>query len=314
MNNRGGFLRLGAPQKITGPQLTSTIKSVHTGCSCGRLEASPLQAFLYRFQVLYWLQVLYRLHVCNFQPGIVACVVDNAFIIFLHRSETTARCVIFLNFFFSISCVSFTMVINPFTAAGRIYTSQKRPSRCPRTYIYVQPQFRFYACVKARPPTWLLLHVSEVSSSSVRWSLLALLGFVHWENSSSMLRAVLSKWREAVLWMFQDATQAGTSCTFECFRDDGDRGESWFRLVESEGDGNGGGDWLAEETGDGGAWWKKNDHTARSEQRPRCSNSQWTPVFVEGSSVRIYEHRREWNIASQLSGELQSRSAASKRW
>ena len=31
--------------------------------------------------------------------------------------------------------------------------------------------------------------------------------------------------------------------------------ESWFRLVESdEGDGNGGGDWLAEETGDGGAW------------------------------------------------------------
>ena len=44
---------------------------------------------------------------------------------------------------------------------------------------------------------------------------------------------------------------SSTSCTFECFRDDGDRGESWFRLVESEGDGNGGGDWLAEETGDG---------------------------------------------------------------
>ena len=64
----------------------------------------------------------------------------------------------------------------------------------------------------------------------------------------------LSKWRETALWMFPDATQAGTSCTFECFRDDGDRGESWFRLVESEGDGNGGGDWLAEETGDGGAW------------------------------------------------------------
>ena len=56
------------------------------------------------------------------------------------------------------------------------------------------------------------------------------------------------------LWMFPDATQAGTSCTFECFRDDGDRGESWFCVVESEGDGNGGGDWLAEETGDGGTW------------------------------------------------------------
>ena len=82
------------------------------------------------------------------------------------------------------------MQFNPFTATGRIYTSPKRPSRWPRTYIYVPPQFRFYAFVKARPPTWLLLHVSEVSSSSVRWSLLALLGLFHWENSSSMLRAV----------------------------------------------------------------------------------------------------------------------------
>ena len=80
--------------------------------------------------------------------------------------------------------------LNPFTATGRIYTSPKRPSRWPRTYIYVPPQFRFYAFVKARPPAWLLLHVSEVSSSSVRWSLLALLGLFYWENSSSMLRAV----------------------------------------------------------------------------------------------------------------------------
>ena len=59
-------------------------------------------------------------------------------------------------------------LFNPCTATGRIYTSQKRPSRWPRTCIYVPPQFRFYAFVKARPPTWLLLHVSEVSSSSVR--------------------------------------------------------------------------------------------------------------------------------------------------
>ena len=79
---------------------------------------------------------------------------------------------------------------NPFTATGRIHTSPKRPSRWPRTYIYVPPQFRFYAFVKARPPAWLLLHVSEVSSSSVRWSLLALLGLFYWENSSSLLRAV----------------------------------------------------------------------------------------------------------------------------
>ena len=66
----------------------------------------------------------------------------------------------------------------------------------------------------------------------------------------------LSKWRETALWKFPDATQAGTSCTFDGFRDDGARGERWFCLVESEGDGNNGGDWLGEETGDRGAWWK----------------------------------------------------------
>ena len=54
----------------------------------------------------------------------------------------------------------------------------------------------------------------------------------------------LSKWRETTLWMFPDATQAGTSCTFDGFRDDGDWGDSGFRPVESEGDGNDGGDWL----------------------------------------------------------------------
>ena len=46
----------------------------------------------------------------------------------------------------------------------------------------------------------------------------------------------LSKWREtALLWMFPDATSC-TSCTFDGFRYDGERGESWFPLVESEGD------------------------------------------------------------------------------
>ena len=41
----------------------------------------------------------------------------------------------------------------------------------------------------------------------------------------------LFKWRETALWMFTDATQAGTSCTLDGFRDDGDRGERWFRRV-----------------------------------------------------------------------------------
>ena len=67
----------------------------------------------------------------------------------------------------------------------------------------------------------------------------------------------LSKWRETALWMFPDATQVGTSCMFDGFRDDGDRGDSGFRLVESEGDGNDDGDWLGEETGDVGTWWKR---------------------------------------------------------
>ena len=67
--------------------------------------------------------------------------------------------------------------------------------------------------------------------------------------------------------------QAGTSGTFDGFRYDGERGESWFRLVESEGD-----EWrwylLGEETSDGapGGKWP---HFC-CERRPRRFNSQWT--------------------------------------
>ena len=43
-------------------------------------------------------------------------------------------------------------------------------------------------------------------------------------------------------------------------------------------------------------------------------NARLAKAFVEGSSVRTYEHRCEWNIASQLSGEIPSRSAVSERW
>ena len=51
--------------------------------------------------------------------------------------------------------------------------------------------------------------------------------------------------------MFPDATQADMSCTFDGFHDNGDRGEKWFCLVDSEGDGNDSGDWLGEETSGG---------------------------------------------------------------
>ena len=67
-----------------------------------------------------------------------------------------------------------------------------------------------------------------------------------------MLRAVLFKWPETALWLFSDATQAGTTCTFDGFHDDGHREDSGFRLIESEGAGNEGGDWPGEQTGDGG--------------------------------------------------------------
>ena len=64
----------------------------------------------------------------------------------------------------------------------------------------------------------------------------------------------LSKWRETALWMFPDATQAGTICTLDGFCEGDGRGESWFHLVESERDGYDGGNWLGEEMDDGGAW------------------------------------------------------------
>ena len=47
-----------------------------------------------------------------------------------------------------------------------------------------------------------------------------------------------------------DTSWYRTSCMFDGFRDDGDREDSMFHLVESEGDGNDGGRRLGEETGE----------------------------------------------------------------
>ena len=63
--------------------------------------------------------------------------------------------------------------------------------------------------------------------------------------------------------MFPDATQAGTICTLDGFHDDDDRGESWFRLVESECDGYDGGNWLRGRKLVTGALGEKKNHTAR---------------------------------------------------
>ena len=205
-------------------------------------------------------------------------------------------------------------MLNPFTATGRIYTSPKRPSRWPRTYIYVPPQFRFYAFVKARPPAWLLLHVSEVSSSSVRWSLLALLGLLHWENSSSMLRAVFVQMagnsvvavprcdklvRAVRLTAIEERAQLVSSSWKRGLRMTVDI--CWERKLVT------------------GAPWRKMTTLllwTKTSTFQLTVNARLATAFrvVEGSSVRMYEHRCEWNIASQLSGEIPSRSAVSERW
>ena len=49
---------------------------------------------------------------------------------------------------------------------------------------------------------------------------------------------------------------------------------------------------MVEETGDGGAWWEKIDHTDRRIAVNEDLDVP-TPVFVEGLSVRIYEHHRQ---------------------
>ena len=208
-----------------------------------------------------------------------------------------------------------TTLFNPFTATGRIYTSPKRPSRWPRTYIYVPPQFRFYAFVKAPPPAWLLLHVSEVSSSSVRWSLLALLGLFHWENSSSMLRAVFvqmagnsvvavprcDKLVRAVRLMAFVTTAIEERAVSSCWK----RGLRmtvdicWERKLV---------------TGAPGGKMTTLLLWTKTSTFQLTVNARLAIAFVEGSSVQMYEHRWEWNIASQLSGEIPSRSAVSERW
>ena len=143
-----------------------------------------------------------------------------------------------------------------------IYTSQKQPSRWPRTYKYVLPQFHFYAFVKARPPTWLLLFVSEVSSSSVRWSLLALLGLVHREKqflTSRGFRPNGGKQRCGCVQMRHKLVRALRLRAFVTTVIEERRGFLWLKaratgmMV----------DWLGEELVTGSPGGRKNDHTAR---------------------------------------------------
>ena len=78
-------------------------------------------------------------------------------------------CVICLNVgLFTISeCCVLTICLTR-SLPRDVYIRRKNDHPGGQGRICVQPQFRFYAFVKARPPMWLLLHVSEVSPSSVR--------------------------------------------------------------------------------------------------------------------------------------------------
>ena len=83
--------------------------------------------------------------------------------------------------------------------------------------------------------------------------------------------------------------QAGTSCTFDGFRYDGDRGESLagFVLLKARAT-NDGGYLLGEETSDGGAWGE-NDHTsAVNEDLDVSTHSERSP----GHSLRRGRDRR----------------------
>ena len=219
---------------------------------------------------------------------------------------------------FSMTRPEWVAFFNPFTATRCTYTSQKRPCRWPRTYIYVQPQFRFYAFVKARPPMWSLLHVSEVSSSSVRWSLLALLGLVQLRKQffyasrgfcpnggkqrggCSQMRHKLAMVRAVRLMAFVTTAIEETACfVLLKVRVTGMTVEvGWERKI-----------------GERGAWWKKKMTTLLAAVNEDLDVQTHSERF-SSSRDRRYECTSivASEIASQLSGELQSRSAASKRW
>ena len=102
----------------------------------------------------------------------------------------------------------------------------------------------------------------------------------------------LSKWRETALWLFPDATSGyvQTSCTFDGFRYDGDRGESsaGFVFLKARAT-NDGGYLLGEETS--GAW-VENDHTsAVNEDLDVSTHSERSPGHslhrgIVGTNVR----------------------------
>ena len=186
-----------------------------------------------------------------------------------------------------------TALFNPFTATGRIYTSQKRPSRWPRTYI--------------RPTSISFLRICQSPATDV--AVVACFRGVFFVSSlvaacSLGLCSLRKQFFYASRGFCPNGGKQRCGCSqmrhklvravrLRAFVTTAIEERAGFVLLKARATG------MAVEIGwqrklvTGAPGEKKIDHTARSERRPRCSNSQSTPVFVEGSSVRMYEHRRE---------------------
>ena len=168
--------------------------------------------------------------------------------------------------------------------------------------VDIRPTSISFLRICQSPATPVVVVACLRAYSSVRWWLLVLVGLVHWENSSSMLLAVFvqmagnsvvavsrcdKSWYELYVWWLS-------------WRRWLRRG--WFRLVDSEGEGNDGGDWLGEETGDGFAWWKK--MTACTARRIAVNDDLDVPTSESSSSSSDRRYDCTRIVASQLSGKF----------
>ena len=152
--------------------------------------------------------------------------------------------------------------------------------------MYVQPQFRFCAFVKAQPPTWLLLHVSEcflrqfVNRSLLSWA------FSLWKQFFYASRGFCPNGGTQRCQCFQMRHKLLRAVRLMAFVTTAIEERAGFVLLKARAT-NDAGVWLGEETSDGGAWRKTWPHCC-CERRLWCSNSQWTLAWPS-SRDRRYE-------------------------
>ena len=97
---------------------------VHTGCSC---ESVPLPSGEHFSS--------YRLHVCNFPTGILACIVDRYSSIFSQISEDVQVFLIFRHYFLAISFLPFPWRSNGFESfvENVLHLAINQHPVCPNT-------------------------------------------------------------------------------------------------------------------------------------------------------------------------------------